>query len=135
MDHINDQFFQVSVKGLFFNKNNQLLMVQEDTGMWELPGGRIQKNEDLKECLIREICEETGLTCTILDSNPAVIYSTTDQNDRPRIMIFYRVHFENLDFTPSEECVAIDFFDCDKIKNLSMVPQMKKLPDFLPLKW
>jgi len=34
-------------------------------GMWELPGGKKQKNETLKQTVAREIAEETGITVAV----------------------------------------------------------------------
>lgn len=54
MDNANDMLFQVSVKGLFFDNEQKVMMIQEDDGTWEFPGGRVQKGEDLVEGLQRE---------------------------------------------------------------------------------
>jgi ADP-ribose pyrophosphatase YjhB (NUDIX family) len=76
MDHVNDNYFQVSVKGLFFNEENKLMMMlEEQTGVWEPPGGRVQKGEDLIEGLKRECFEETGLKCRVLEDKPMIVYS------------------------------------------------------------
>ena len=44
--------------------NNKILMVQENKtdiqGLWDLPGGKLKIDEDIKQAAIREILEETG---------------------------------------------------------------------------
>ena len=44
--------------------NNKILMVQENKadiqGLWDLPGGKVKVNEDIKQATIRETLEETG---------------------------------------------------------------------------
>lgn len=44
--------------------NNKILMVQENKeeikSLWDLPGGKVKSNEDIKQAVIREILEETG---------------------------------------------------------------------------
>lgn len=131
MDHINDKTFQISVKGLFFDKDNKLMMMQENNGLWELPGGRVQKGEDLLACLKRECSEETGLECQILEKQPSIVYAAIDQVGRPRLMLYYKISFNSLDFTPSEECVAIKFFSKEEVKKLKTFPQIEKLHEFL----
>lgn len=131
MENAENLFFQVSVKGLFFDEQGRLMMIQEKDGVWELPGGRVQKEENLLECLKRECVEETGLECEILDPRPSIAYSAVDRKGLPRLMLCYKVKFDSLDFKPSDECVDIKFFSKGEIRNLKKLPQLEKLPDFL----
>jgi len=131
MDYIDDNNFQVSVKGLFFNTESKLMMLQQEDGMWEPPGGRVQKGENLIECLKRECLEEMGLECQVLEKQPYIVYSTVDEKERARIMIFYKISLNSLDFKPSDECIDLKFYTKDEIRQLKMVSQIKKLPDFL----
>lgn len=43
------------------NKNNDILLIHR-RGYWDLPKGKIEKNETVSEAAIREVEEETGLT-------------------------------------------------------------------------
>jgi len=131
MDNTENLFFQVSVKGLFFDKQGKLMMVQEKDGVWELPGGRVQKGENLTETLKRECLEEMGLECEVLEKQPSVVYSTIDRKGLPRLMVCYKVRFKSLEFTPTEECVDIKFWSKDEIRELKKLPQTEKLPDYL----
>jgi 8-oxo-dGTP diphosphatase len=61
--------FHLGVKGLLQNHEGKLLLLQlrpkhietEIKDYWDIPGGRIQKNESLESALKREVYEETGL--------------------------------------------------------------------------
>ncbi|MFA6474548.1 MAG: NUDIX hydrolase [Patescibacteria group bacterium] len=131
MENQADMQFQISVKGLFANAEGKLLMMQEDNGRWDFPGGRIQKGEDLIDCLKRECLEETGLQCKVVETQPSIVYSAIDQEGRARLMVFFKIHFDSLDFKPSEECTAIDFYSKAEIAKLPSCPQLQKLPNFL----
>ncbi len=130
-DHENDNLFQVSVKGLFFNEENKVMLMREIDGAWEAPGGRIQKGENLIEALKRECLEETGLKCEILDKRPLITYPALDRTGRPRIMIYFKIKFENLNFKPTDECLEIKFFSKEEMRGLAMVSQTNLLPDYL----
>lgn len=125
-----NKIFQVSVKGLFF-KEGKLLMIQEEDGTWELPGGRAERGEDLIECLQRECREEMGLECEVLEQQPSIAYSALDQGGRARLMLFYKVRFSSLDFKPSEECINVQFFTKEEIKHLKKIVQLGRLTEFL----
>ena len=46
--------------GLVKNKNEEILMIFR-RGKWDLPKGKLDENETIKECAKREVEEETGL--------------------------------------------------------------------------
>lgn len=123
--------FQTSVKGMHFDEQGKLLMVQEHDGIWELPGGRLEHGEQILDCLKRECQEETGLECHILDTKPHLVYSTISRSDIPIVMLFYRIRFRSFDFTPSNECVAMQFFSPSEIKSLNVIRQLEPLRDLL----
>lgn len=57
--------FPVSVKGIFSAPGGGLVLLMNERGEWELPGGRIEIGESSQQCLAREIEEELGLTVTV----------------------------------------------------------------------
>jgi len=131
MDNDNDKIFQISVKGMFFDSEGKLMMIQEPNGLWELPGGRIQKGEDLVECLKRECTEEMGLECEVVEPQPSIVYSSIDKEGRARLMVYFKIHFSSLEFKPSDECIAVKFYVKEEMKTLPTYPQIQKLPEYL----
>jgi 8-oxo-dGTP pyrophosphatase MutT (NUDIX family) len=57
--------FPVSVKGVLVTSGDKVVLVLNDRGEWELPGGRIELGESPEGCLAREIEEELGVTATV----------------------------------------------------------------------
>ena len=47
--------------GLVYNLDNQLLMIFRN-GKWDLPKGKLEVGENIKECAIREVEEECGIS-------------------------------------------------------------------------
>ena len=67
---LNDQFRIVKAAGGLVKKNDQILMIHR-LGKWDLPKGKLNKNERSKLCALREVEEEcnikvelTGKLCT-----------------------------------------------------------------------
>ena len=52
---------QVAVKAVILNQDNKVLIMNEK-GRWQAPGGRLEQGEKLKVGLVREVNEETGIT-------------------------------------------------------------------------
>jgi 8-oxo-dGTP diphosphatase len=70
--------FHVGAKALLRNTEGKLLILQKSPKkphhsskdcFWDLPGGRLQKNESMERALKREIHEETGLN-NIIEISP-----------------------------------------------------------------
>lgn len=51
-------------------------------GFWEFPGGKVEQNEDLKTCLIRELREELEISADILAALPVIEHDYPDRRVR-----------------------------------------------------
>jgi len=65
-----DKELIVAVGIVIINKNNKVLIAKRPKGKamadkWEFPGGKLEKNETLQECGVREIQEELSLDISI----------------------------------------------------------------------
>jgi 8-oxo-dGTP pyrophosphatase MutT (NUDIX family) len=49
------------VAAVIFDEGRVLLQRRDDTGRWGLPGGGVEPGESVRQALIREVREETGL--------------------------------------------------------------------------
>lgn len=61
--------------GIVKNNAGELLMIYR-FGKWDLPKGKIEKNEEPSEAAIREVCEETGVCDVAIISEPKISYHT-----------------------------------------------------------
>lgn len=52
---------QKAAGGKVYNLNNDVLFIYR-FGKWDLPKGKLEKGESIKECAIREVEEECGIT-------------------------------------------------------------------------
>ena len=52
--------FREGCRGIVICDDKVLLSYEETTDFWSTPGGGLEQEETLEECLIREIEEETG---------------------------------------------------------------------------
>ena len=60
--------------GLVTNQKNQFLFIKR-LGVWDLPKGKMEKNEKPKICALREVAEETGISgITITEKLPATYH-------------------------------------------------------------
>jgi 8-oxo-dGTP pyrophosphatase MutT (NUDIX family) len=55
--------FPVSVKGVAVQAG-KVLLLENERDEWELPGGKLELGEDPGDCVVREICEESGWQVT-----------------------------------------------------------------------
>tara|TARA_A100001011_G_C14039017_1_gene726951 strand:- start:28 stop:525 length:498 start_codon:yes stop_codon:yes gene_type:complete len=61
---------------IFDKSKNKILLVQSKGNLWGIPKGTADKDEDLKNCAVREVKEETGLELNLeLLTNSINIYN------------------------------------------------------------
>jgi 8-oxo-dGTP diphosphatase len=123
---IPNTFYRTSIKALVLDETRtKFLIVQEDNGLWELPGGGLDFGENIETCLTREIKEEMGLELIKINPNPSYFF-TFFQPDRNRwtANLVYEVVPKNLDFTPSEECLAVKFVTSEEAAGMKTFPNV-----------
>ncbi|MDL0118818.1 NUDIX hydrolase [Halobacterium salinarum] len=81
----------VTQRGVVFAPNDDILVVQRATdGGWELPGGRVDRNEDAVAGLQRELSEETGLTPDVVTPVHTLVWHNNDGNGRFGVYYYCR---------------------------------------------
>lgn len=56
----------VSIKGIII-QDQRVLLVKNERDEWELPGGRMEKDETPEQTLLRELYEELGVQSTVIE--------------------------------------------------------------------
>ena len=68
----------IRVKGLIINSNGNILLAHNNN-TYQFPGGHLEDNEDMDDCIIREIMEETGIFLEVKEE-PFLCIKTYDNN-------------------------------------------------------
>lgn len=69
--------YRVTIKAIILVQN-RLLLVKEDTDLWDLPGGGIEHGESLAEALRRELIEEIGIDVAQVNTELVHAWPTYD---------------------------------------------------------
>jgi 8-oxo-dGTP pyrophosphatase MutT (NUDIX family) len=105
----------------------KFLVVLEDNGYWELPGGGLDFPETPEEGLRREIKEEMGLIVTEVAKRPSYVLIGENMKGVKSINIVYEVKVKDLNFTPSDECVELKFISPNEIDTINAFRNVKEL--------
>jgi ADP-ribose pyrophosphatase YjhB (NUDIX family) len=112
---------KVDVRGAVVKDGRVLLVQERSDGKWCMPGGWADVDEAPSAMVVREVKEESGLNVV-----PRKVIGVFDANRSGRPRNFFHaykvVFFCTLlggEPTPSDETTAVDFFDFDKLPELS----------------
>ncbi|MEI6793028.1 MAG: NUDIX hydrolase [Actinomycetes bacterium] len=68
---------------------------------WSLPKGKLDKNESFERAALREVKEETGLSCQLIEELDPVSY--TDNRGRPKTVRYWRMEVIGGEFEVNDE--------------------------------
>lgn len=119
---IPDGYYRTSIKGLIFDSSKRFLLCQEDNGFWDFPGGGMEFGEQPEETLKREIKEEMGLEVLSVGKYPMYFVARKNTKGVWITNVFYEVKVKDINITPSEECIKVDYFDKDLISKVNIFP-------------
>ncbi len=132
---MNTRIYRVSAKALVFDESKNILIIRENRG-WELPGGGIEQGESPQETIEREMKEECGFVVENIDDNPSLTWivhrpGSSDDLDKWRLFVGFRVTLKSMEFTPSKECLEYRFVSKDELSKLPLHPNIEKLAESL----
>jgi 8-oxo-dGTP pyrophosphatase MutT (NUDIX family) len=98
-----------------------LLIRRSDNGLWAVPSGGIELGDSVRQCAIREMYEETGLTPTKLV--PIAILSGADSTETNQwghtyqfhITVFLATAWSGELVTQTDETIDAGWFDPDQL--------------------
>lgn len=77
----------VAVGAVIWNPQGEVLLVGRARpprmGEWSIPGGKVDMGESLREALLREVREETGIDIEIAGLIDVVEFIAAEENERP----------------------------------------------------
>lgn len=133
-DNLNDNIIDkvvVRTKALLINDKDEILLGFSDN-TYQFPGGHLENKENLKECLKREIQEETGIEIDIENLSPFLKishyhknYNHTRENRRNDLYYFYiksnlnydleNTHYDKLELERNYKLKIVKLKDIEKI--------------------
>ena len=122
------QKFQVAIKAFVLDGDRALMLREADTGLWELPGGRIEIGEEWlppTDVLRRELSEELGAAFACEIGEPAAVWVRPPDPPRRNNAVFlvgYRCRFRGGAVLLSGEHVEFRWVTRAESENLPLAP-------------
>jgi 8-oxo-dGTP pyrophosphatase MutT (NUDIX family) len=106
----------------------QILLVQNDAGIWIMPGGKLEEGEIYTNCLLRECAEELGSAVTLSDIHFWKLFSNlrTPTTDKPLTLLVYFGDIEGeIVLNSTDSIIYANWFSADNLpENLSLATRI-----------
>ncbi len=82
----------IAAGGIAYNEDNAILMIYR-RGKWDLPKGKLDEGEEIEECALREVMEETGLEHLTINEKIIDTYHIYHQNNEQflKLTVWYKM--------------------------------------------
>lgn len=117
-------------------REGKILITQRPPGKhgalkWEFPGGKIEPDEDPRDCLSREVQEELGIRIGVQDIVETVFHRYAD---RSVLLLFYRCRWESGE-PQAIECASFAWADPASLTDFDFLEAdldfIRRLPEHL----
>ena len=113
------------VIGVIQDREKRILLVQRrDNNVWEMPGGSMELDQSVVDCIKQEVKEETGLNVALatpisLYSGPRFSFTNRyDDELQPLIIVFRIDEWGGSLLSETDETVDARFFSLDEIPDI-----------------
>lgn len=114
-----DYLYRVSIKGLIMNDQGEVLVVKEAGRMWwDLPGGGMDHEEDIKTGIARELKEEVNLegefTYRVIDVDDPIYLENANVY---QVRLIFQVVPENMQFSAGVDADEISYMNVNALRD------------------
>lgn len=113
------------VGGLILKENKILLVSKKNKDAWELPGGKVESNEELENALKRELLEELGIIVEVIQAFNEYQFINNDKEYHSTI--FECNILKGKVKECSEEIEKVEFIDLEKINEFNLSERTKEV--------
>lgn len=118
--------FTIGVFAIILNKDSEVLLCHRlDYDLWNLPGGKLEKNETPEMGVIREVKEETGLNVVVKK-----ITGVYAKKEKKEIVFSFLCEVVGGKIILSDEADKINYFKINSIPKNFPPKQLERLRDY-----
>jgi 8-oxo-dGTP pyrophosphatase MutT (NUDIX family) len=88
---------------------------RESRGDWTFPKGKLDDGETFEQAAIREVHEETGMSCHVVRFVGTTNY--THRKGKPKIVAYYLMAVNEGEFTPNEEVDELVWLPLEQVRD------------------
>lgn len=120
-----------SVTAIVRNERGDLLLIHKtDNDLWALPGGGHDIGESIRETVVREVKEETGIDVTVeevsgLYTDPEHVMAYDDGEVRQQFSICFRARPLGGELRTSSESKEVKWVPLNELDSLDIHPSMR----------
>ena len=113
-----------------------ILHRRTDSGLWSLPGGKVEVGETVSECCEREVAEETGLIVSVncligIYSDPGHVISYSDGEIRQQFSVCLGCRVIGGQLALSSESTEVAWFSASELPTGIHPAQEQRISDWL----
>lgn len=121
LSNLPDAFYRVAVKVLIMDELGRLLVVQNNAGEWEIPGGGWDHDEALEQCVERELAEELQAKVRQTTDVEFILKGMSDRGFHV-LRVAVRAVLESDTLVPSDDIIAYKFVNRHDMLQLKFAP-------------
>jgi 8-oxo-dGTP diphosphatase len=87
---------------------------REARGDWTFPKGKLDAGETFEQAALREVLEETGMTCEVVRFVGTTNY--THRKGKPKIVAYYLMSVSEGEFAPNEEVDVLVWLPLEQVR-------------------